>query len=100
MADRQEAEDEGMGIQPPGLTDEGEGLGKRDRLEYAMVLEKKAEEQRSGLHGDLRQQMNKRRTGRGVRLTRMMEPASAAPGMRQRGCSPVDCAQEEEGWGS
>ena len=53
-----------MEIQLPWLADEGEGLGKKGWLEYAGMLEKKAEEQKSGLHGDLRQQMKKQRAGR------------------------------------
>jgi hypothetical protein len=73
----------GMGIQLPCLINEGEGLGKKGWLEYTMVLEKRAQELRSKLHGDLRQRMKKQRAGRGVRLTRMMEPASEDGGDRE-----------------
>ena len=47
------------------------------------MLRKKAEELRSELHCDLRRQMKKQRAGRGVRLTRMMEPASVEGGDRE-----------------
>ena len=73
----------GMGIQVPCLANKGEGLGRKGWLEYARVLEKRAEVQRSRLHGDLRQQTKKQRAGRGVRLTRMMEPASEEGGGRE-----------------
>ena len=69
-----------MDIQLPCLADEGEGLGVRGWLEYAGVLEKRAKVLRSELHCDLRQQMKKQRAGRGVRLTRMMEPATVEGG--------------------
>ena len=45
----------GMGIHLPCLANEGEGLGRRDWLEHARVLMKRAEELRSRMHGDLRQ---------------------------------------------
>ena len=67
---------EGVGIQMPCLANGGGALGTRGWLGYARVLVKRAEELRSRLHGDLRQQMKKQRARRGVRLTRMMEPAS------------------------
>ena len=89
----------GMGVQLPCLADEGEGLGVRGWLEYARVLEKRAKVLRSELHCDLRQQMKKQRVGRGVRLTRMMEPASVEGGGQGR-CSPHQCTEGEKGWGS
>ena len=48
-----------------------------------VVLEKRAKGLRSELHTDLRQQMKKQRAGRGVRLTKMMEPASEEGGGRE-----------------
>ena len=72
-----------MGIQLPCLPADGEGLGKRGWLQYARVLEKRAQELRSKLHGDLRQRMKKQRAGRGVRLTRMTEPTSEDGGGRE-----------------
>jgi hypothetical protein len=66
----------GMGIQLPSLPSDGEGMGRKGWRVYASVLEKRAKGLRSGLHCDLRQQMKKQRVGRGVRLTRTMEPAS------------------------
>ena len=47
------------------------------------MLEKRAHELRSKLHGDLRQRMKKQRASRGLRLTRMMEPASEGGGDRE-----------------
>ena len=73
----------GMGIKLLGLPDDGEGVGMNGWREYASVLEKRAKGRRSELHGDLRQQMKKHRVGRGVRLTRMMEPASEEGGGRE-----------------
>ena len=58
----------GMGIQLPCLTNEGEGLGKRGWLEYAGELDKRAAKLRSKVHGDLRQQMKKQRAGREAKL--------------------------------
>ena len=72
-----------MGIQLPCLVSEGEGLGKKGWLEYAKVLEKRAQGLRSKLHGDLRQRMEKQRAGRGAKLTRMVEPASEDGGGRE-----------------
>ena len=73
----------GMGIQLPCLANEGDGLGWKGWLEYARVLEKRAKELRSKLHGDLRQRMKKQRAGRGMKLTRMMEPSSEDGGGRE-----------------
>ena len=73
----------GMGIQLPCLPYDGEGMGTKGWREYASVLEKRARGLRSGLHCDLRQQMKTQRAGRGVRLTRMMEPASEEGGGRE-----------------
>ena len=73
----------GVGIQMPCLANKGEGLGRKGWLEYARVLEKRAQELRFRLHGGLRQQMEKKMVGRGVRLTRMMEPTSEEGGGRK-----------------
>ena len=73
----------GMGIKLPGLLADGEGLGMRGWREYASRLEEKAKGLRSELHTDLRQQMKEQRAGRGVRLTKMMEPASEEGGGRE-----------------
>ena len=66
----------GMGIQLPCLANEGGGLGRKGWLEYTRLLEKRAQELRSRLHGDRRQRMKKQTAGSRVRLTRVMEPAS------------------------
>jgi hypothetical protein len=73
----------GLGIKLPGLPADGEGFGVKGWREYASVLEKRANGLRSELHCDLRQQMKKQRIGRGVRLTRMMEPATEEGGGRE-----------------
>ena len=90
----------GMGIQLLCLANEGEGIGRRDWLEYARVLEKRAEDLRSRLHGDLRQLADEEAEGwEGVEADQD-DGASIRRGRRQRGSSPVECTQEEEGWGS
>ena len=73
----------GMGIQLPCLANDGAGIGRKGWLEYAGVLEKRANELRSKLHGNLRQQMKKQRVGSGMRLTRMTESASEEGGDRE-----------------
>ena len=99
----------GVGIQLPCLASEEEGLGKKGWLEHARVLEKRAHKLRSKLHGELRQRIKKQGAGRGVRLTRMMEPteedgggregAALSNAQRKRRDGAVDSAviREEEG---
>ena len=66
------------------------------------MREKRAAKLRSRLHGDLRQQMEEQRAGRGVKLTRVAEPASEegegregatlTNGLRKRRDGAVDSA--------
>ena len=72
-----------MCIQLPCLANGGEGLGRKGWLHYARVLEKRAHELRSKLHSVMRQRMKKQKDERGMRLARIMEPASEDGGDRE-----------------
>ena len=69
----------------PGSPADGEGLGVKGWREYANVLKKRATRLRSELDCDPGQRMKKQRLGRGVRLTRMTEPASQDTGVEDGG---------------